>query len=149
MSKSVSNPKVTFKSKPKQSSRILTSRENLILMEEKEREKREKMNRKHLRKGSKKRREEKNVNRKQLRKGSKKKKWKPNKRKNTHCLNPVGYQVWYFKDAEFLFYNMHDNVGRERSLSFKARDDCSFLFDECQFEFSGTFMFPSAPCTLK
>ena len=50
-----------------------------------------------------------------------------------------------------------DNVGRERSLSFKARDDCSFLFDddgfslfdESQFDFSGTCMFLSAPCTLQ
>ena len=78
MSKAVSTPKVTFKkSKPMQSSRILTSRENLILMEEKERQKREKMNRKHLKKGSKKkksRRRKKKIKRKHLRKGSKKKK---------------------------------------------------------------------------
>ena len=60
---------------------------------EREGEERKKMNRKHLRKGSKKRREEKKVNRKYLRKGSKKKKWKPNKGKNIHCLNLLGYQV--------------------------------------------------------
>ena len=51
MSKAVSTPKITFKkSKPMQSSRILTSRENLILMEEKERQKREKNGQKALKK---------------------------------------------------------------------------------------------------
>ena len=51
MSKAVSTPKVNFtKKKPQQSSRILTSRDNLFLMEEKERKKREKSEQKALKK---------------------------------------------------------------------------------------------------
>ena len=73
------------------------------------------------------------------------KKKEPNK---CRCLNPLGYRVWYLKDADFLYIFSVGNVGRKRALSFKARDDCSFLLDdddfslldESQFDFSGTYI---------